>query len=75
MSEPQPTTCFTSASLSVQTIDQENTLPPPWLAEALLIAQLWLVEHLQQQVRPERGRMGRYLVCDFVLVLLAHALL
>lgn len=78
MSEPQPTTCFTSASLSVQTTDQENTLPPPWLAEALLMAQLWrtsgLVEHLQQQVRPERGRMGSYLVCDFVLVLLAYAL-
>jgi hypothetical protein len=64
--------------LHVQATDQLNTLPPPWLAEALQIAQLWrasgLVERLQQQVQPERGRMGRYLVCDFVLVLLAYAL-
>jgi hypothetical protein len=52
MSEPQPATCYTTASLHVQTTDQLNTLPPPWLAEALLIAQLWcasgLVERLQQ---------------------------
>jgi hypothetical protein len=52
MSELQPTTCYSTTSLHVQTTDQENTLPPPWLAEALLIAQLWrasgLVERLQQ---------------------------
>ncbi|MBC7881678.1 MAG: hypothetical protein H7Y37_10130 [Anaerolineae bacterium] len=39
MSKLQPATCYSTASLHVQTTDQLNTLPPPWLAEALLIAQ------------------------------------
>lgn len=69
--------CVTAA-LSLQTTDQVDTLPPPWLAEALLIAQLWrttgLLDRLQQQVRLDRGRMGQYLLLDFVLVLLAYAL-
>lgn len=61
-----------TTAVSLQTTDQLVTLPPPWLAEALLVTQLCrttgLLDRLQQQVRLERGRAGRYPVLDFVLV-------
>lgn len=75
---PDATAACDTAAVRLLTTEKLDTLPPPWLAEALLVAQLWrttgLVDRLQQQVRLERGRMGRYLLCDFVLVLLAYAL-
>jgi hypothetical protein len=50
---------------------------PPWLTEALLIAQLWhstgLLQQLQDSVQVPRGRAGTYEVCDFTLLLLAYA--
>lgn len=68
---------FTIAGLEVTTTEQSNRVIPAWLAEALLVGQYWnqsgLLERLQQQVRVSRGRMGRYEVCDFVLLLLAYA--
>lgn len=78
MSVPLSTASSHSTAVHLQTTDKLDTLPPPWLAEALLLAQLWqatgLGDRLYQQVRLERGHMGRYLVLDFVLVLLAYAL-
>jgi hypothetical protein len=63
--------------LEVTTTEQSNLATPNWLAEALLVGQYWnqsrLLERLQQEVRVSRGRMGRYEVCDFVLLLLAYA--
>ncbi len=51
--------------------------PPPWLAEAILIAQLWsssgLLKQLQDSVQVPRGRAGTYEVCDFILLLLAYS--
>ncbi len=69
---------FTVAGLlEVTTTEQSNLAIPNWLAEALLVGQYWnqsgLLKQLQQQVRVSRGRMGRYEVCDFVLLLLAYA--
>jgi hypothetical protein len=68
---------FTLAGLEITTTEQSNLVIPNWLAEALLVGQYWnqsgLLEQLQQQVRVSRGRMGRYEVCDFVLLLLAYA--
>ncbi|MBD2309071.1 hypothetical protein H6G17_26770 [Chroococcidiopsis sp. FACHB-1243] len=68
---------FTVAGLEVTTTEQSNPAIPSWLSEALLVGQYWnqsgLLDRLQQQVRVRRGRMGRYEVCDFVLLLLAYA--
>jgi hypothetical protein len=68
---------FTLAGLEITTTEQSNPVIPTWLAEALLVGQYWyqsgLLERLQQRVRVSRGRMGRYEVCDFVLLLLAYA--
>ena len=68
---------FTVAGLEVTTTEQSNPAIPSWLSEALLVGQYWnqsgLLECLQQKVRVNRGRMGRYGVCDFVLLLLAYA--
>jgi hypothetical protein len=68
---------FTLAGLEITTTEQPNPAIPTWLAEALLVGQYWhqsgLLARLQQQVRVSRGRMGRYEVCDFVLLLLAYA--
>lgn len=69
---------FTVSALEITTHEQANLAIPPWLAEALLVGQYWqssgLLARLQQQVRVSRGRMGRYEVCDFTLLLLAYAL-
>lgn len=68
---------LTVASLEVTTTEQANPAIPTWFAEALLLGQYWqhcgLLERLQQQAHVNRGRMGKYEVCDFVLLLLAYA--
>jgi hypothetical protein len=50
---------------------------PRSLAEVLLLGEYWrnsgLLDRLQTQVKVQRGRMGHYEVCDFVLLLLAYA--
>ena len=57
--------------------EQANPVTPSWLGEVLLIGEYWrvtgLLDRLQTQVRVNRGRMGQYEVCDFVLLLLAYA--
>jgi len=68
---------ITTGGLEVTANEQTNLAIPSWFAEAVLVGQYWqnsgLLARLQQQVQVSRGRMGRYEVCDFVLLLLAYA--
>ncbi|MDZ4872122.1 MAG: hypothetical protein CLLPBCKN_006714 [Chroococcidiopsis cubana SAG 39.79] len=67
----------TVAGIELRTDGQANPVAPTWLGEVLLLGEYWrttgLLERLQTQVRVNRGRMGQYEVCDFVLLLLAYA--
>ena len=67
----------TPAGIELTTDEQTNLAHPSWLAEALLLGEYWrcsgLLDRLQTEVRVQRGRMGTYEVCDFVLLLLAYA--
>ena len=51
---------------------------PEWFGEAVLCGKYWLdsglVGYLEEEVRVERGRMGRYEVMDFVLLLMGYAI-
>ena len=71
------TPCFATNNLEIAATEEENLSNPPWLAEMLLIAQLWretgLLQKLNDSVHVQRGRMGTYQVCDYVLLLLAYA--
>ena len=68
---------LTVAGLEMNLTEQPNPAIPTWLAEALLLGQYWqrcgLLERLQHQVHVNRGRMGKYEVCDFIWLLLAYA--
>lgn len=68
---------MTEAGIELTTTEQVNLALPPWLAEVLLLGEYWrrtgLLDRLQTQVKVNRGRMGQYEVCDFVLILLAYA--
>ncbi|NJP12650.1 MAG: hypothetical protein HC866_26940 [Leptolyngbyaceae cyanobacterium RU_5_1] len=67
----------TVAGIELTATDQSNPVVPPWLAEVLLLGEYWrrtgLLDRLRTQVKVNRGRMGQYEVCDFVLLLLAYA--
>ena len=67
----------TLAGIELTTNEQANPVEPPWLGEVLLLGEYWrrrgLLDRLQTEVRVQRGRMGDYEVCDFVLLLLAYA--
>lgn len=73
----QKNVSLTVAGLEITTTEQSNPATPVWLAEALLLGQCWqssgLLERLQRQVHVNRGQMGKYEVCDFVLLLLSYA--
>jgi hypothetical protein len=60
----------------VNASEQLQTVAAMWLAEAVLIAQLWtqsgLVKQLNEEVKVMRGRMGVYEVVDFTLLLLTY---
>ena len=51
---------------------------PKWFGEAVLLGRYWLdsglVGYLEEEVRVVRGRMGRYEVADFVLLLNSYAI-
>ena len=51
---------------------------PVWFGEAVLYGKYWLdsglVGYLEEEVRVVRGRMGRYEVMDFVLLLVSYAI-
>ena len=68
---------LTGAGLELATDQQPNPAIPRWLGEVVLLGEYWrttgLLDRLQTQVRVNRGRMGQYEVCDFVLLLLAYA--
>lgn len=67
----------TVAGIELQADEQANPVTPCWLSEVLLVGEYWrrtgLLDRLQTQVKVNRGRMGHYEVCDFVLLLLAYA--
>lgn len=67
----------TVAGIELTTNEQANPVTPSWLGEVCLIGEYWrvtgLLDRLKTQVRVNRGRMGQYEVCDFVLLLLAYA--
>ena len=73
----EKTISFTVAGLELCANEEERRSIPTWLAEAVLVGQYWqssgLLEHLNKRVKVNRGRMGQYEVCDFVLVMLAYA--
>jgi len=57
---------------------EERLRVPNWFGEAVLLGQYWLasglVGYLEEEVRVVRGRMGRYEVADFVLLLNSYAI-
>ena len=57
---------------------EERLRVPNWFGEAVLLGQYWLasglVGYLEEEVRVVRGRMGRYEVMDFVLLLVSYAI-
>ena len=67
----------TVAGIELTTTEPANPVTPPWLAEVLLLGEYWrrtgLLDRLRTDVKVNRGRMGQYEVCDFVLLLLAYA--
>lgn len=67
----------TVAGIELTADEQSKPVNPAWLGEALLLGEYWrrtgLLDRLQTQVKINRGRMGQYEVCDFVLLLLAYA--
>ena len=74
---PDPKKESSLSGIELTTNIESNPVIPNWLSEALLLGRYWvetgLLDRLQQQVRVNRGRMGNYEVCDFVLLLLAYA--
>jgi hypothetical protein len=65
--------------VEVEAIEEERLRVPSWFGEAVLLGQYWLesglVGYLEAEVRVERGRMGRYEVGDFVLLLNSYAII
>jgi hypothetical protein len=64
--------------VEVEAVEEERLRVPSWFGEAVLLGQYWLesglVSYLEAEVRVERGRMGRYEVGDFVLLLNSYAI-
>jgi hypothetical protein len=71
------TASFTLAGVELCTHEEDKRAVPPWLGEALLVGHYWLssglLTDLNERVKVSRGRMERYEMCDFVLLLLAYA--
>jgi hypothetical protein len=67
----------TVAGIEFTATEPANPVTPSWLAEVLLLGEYWrrtgLLDRLRTDVKVNRGRMGQYEVCDFVLLLLAYA--
>src|SRR5579883_3293921 len=67
----------TVAGIELTTDEQANPATPGWLGEMLLLGEYWrrtgLLDRLRTEVKVNRGRMGQYQVCAFVLVLLSYA--
>jgi len=65
------------SGVEIEGVEAERPRVPEWLGEAILLGQYWLesglVGYLEEEVRVVRGRMGRYEVVDFVLLLLSYA--
>jgi len=65
------------SGVEIEGVEEERPRVPGWFGEAVLLGQYWLesglVGYLEEEVRVVRGRMGRYEVVDFVLLLLSYA--
>jgi hypothetical protein len=61
------------SGVEVGAVAEERLRVPSWFGEAVMLGQYWLesglVGYLEEEVRVERGRMGRYKMGDFVLIL------
>ncbi|MBD2023771.1 hypothetical protein [Leptolyngbya sp. FACHB-711] len=66
------------SGVELEVREEERLRVPNWFGEAVLLGQYWiesgLVGYLEEEVRIVRGRMGRYEVVDFVLLLNAYAI-
>lgn len=66
------------SGVELEVREEERLRVPSWFGEAVLLGQYWiesgLVGYLEEEVRVVRGRMGRYEVVDFVLLLNAYAI-
>jgi hypothetical protein len=62
----------------VEAVEEERLRVPRWFGEGVMLGQYWLesglVGYLEAEVRVERGRMGRYEVGDFVLLLNSYGI-
>lgn len=67
-----------SASFDLHTCSRSEQTVPTWLTEVLVLLRAlgarWLLLPLEQQVRVERGRAGKFEAIDFVLVLFVYAI-
>lgn len=64
------------SGVAVEAVEAERLRVPSWFREAVMLGQYWLESGLVgylEEVRVERGRMGRYEVADFVLLLNSYA--
>ncbi|MEW6737792.1 MAG: hypothetical protein AB1489_41310 [Acidobacteriota bacterium] len=65
-----------SKTVSIIANEEEKPITPSWFAELTLITHIWvqsaLLKELNKDVKVARGRMGRYEVIDFTLILLAY---
>ena len=67
-----------TSGIEISGLDESNQRVPDWFGEAVLLGKYWqesgLVGYLEEEVRVARGRMGRYEVLDFVLLLNSYAI-
>lgn len=66
------------SGVEIEERGEEKARIPSWFGEAVLLGKYWLesglVGCLEEEVRVVRGRMGRYEVVDFVLLLNADGI-
>lgn len=66
------------SGVELEVCQEERLRVPSWFGEAVLLGRYWLesglVGYLEEEVRVMRGRMGRYEVVDFVLLLNSYAI-
>ncbi len=66
------------SGVELEASEEERLRVPSWIGEAVLFGKYWLesglVGYLEEEVRVVRGRMGRYEVVDYVLLLISYAI-
>jgi hypothetical protein len=81
LGEPEMTVVVVGADCSgveLEVRGEDRPRVPNWFGEVVLLGQYWLesglVGYLEEEVRVVRGRMGRYEVADFLLLLNTYAI-